>query len=181
MNAVDPLGLWGWNPVSDVTQAWNDTGGKAVHAVKVAAVDTGDFVYEHASTLSAVASGLATIAYISCAFTEGIGCGVGLAFSAISTSLSGINTYRACFGGQGGCSTAAVGFGLSILATATGVYLQGAAASLLEADNAFARDIFLARQAGLIGAGVNGLSSLYDLVDYLYNELKSLGAVCDAS
>ncbi len=33
VNFVDPLGLWGWNPISDVTQAWNDTGGKVVHAV----------------------------------------------------------------------------------------------------------------------------------------------------
>jgi RHS repeat-associated protein len=32
-NVVDPLGLWGWNPFSDVAQAWNDTGGKVVHAV----------------------------------------------------------------------------------------------------------------------------------------------------
>ena len=32
VNEDDPLGLWGWNPISDVAQAWNDTGGKAVHA-----------------------------------------------------------------------------------------------------------------------------------------------------
>jgi RHS repeat-associated protein len=31
VNGVDPLGLWSLNPISDVTQAWNDTGGKAVH------------------------------------------------------------------------------------------------------------------------------------------------------
>lgn len=31
VNEEDPLGLWGWNPVSDLTQTWNDTGGKAVH------------------------------------------------------------------------------------------------------------------------------------------------------
>jgi RHS repeat-associated protein len=30
VNGVDPLGLWGWNPVSDLTQTWNDTGGKIV-------------------------------------------------------------------------------------------------------------------------------------------------------
>jgi len=33
VNAADPLGLWGLNPLSDVAQAWNDTGGKVVHAV----------------------------------------------------------------------------------------------------------------------------------------------------
>ena len=179
VNAVDPLGLWGWNPISDATQAWNDTGGKAVHATKVAAVDTGQFVYQHASTLSTIASGLATAAYISCAVTEGVGCGVGLALSAVSTSLAGVNTYRACFGGGGGCSSATVGLGLSVLATGTGAYLQGAASAALNADNAFARDIFLARQAGLIGAGANGLSSLYGLADYLYNEFNSSLIGCD--
>ncbi len=30
LNGTDPAGLWGWNPISDVAQAWNDTGGKAV-------------------------------------------------------------------------------------------------------------------------------------------------------
>ena len=33
MNGSDVSGLWGWNPISDVTQAWNDTGGKAVSFV----------------------------------------------------------------------------------------------------------------------------------------------------
>jgi RHS repeat-associated protein len=33
VNGSDPLGLWGWNPISDATQAWNDTGRKVVHAV----------------------------------------------------------------------------------------------------------------------------------------------------
>jgi RHS repeat-associated protein len=33
VNESDPLGLWGWNPIKDVTQGWNDTGGKAVHFV----------------------------------------------------------------------------------------------------------------------------------------------------
>ncbi|MCL4449088.1 MAG: RHS repeat-associated core domain-containing protein [Actinobacteria bacterium] len=33
VNGSDPSGLWGWNPISDVTQAWNDTGGKVAHAV----------------------------------------------------------------------------------------------------------------------------------------------------
>ena len=33
LNGMDPLGLWSWNPISDVTQAWNDTGGKVVHGI----------------------------------------------------------------------------------------------------------------------------------------------------
>jgi hypothetical protein len=30
VNGVDPSGLWSWNPISDATEAWNDTGGKVV-------------------------------------------------------------------------------------------------------------------------------------------------------
>jgi hypothetical protein len=33
VNGVDPFGLWGWNPISDVTEVWNDTGGKVVHVI----------------------------------------------------------------------------------------------------------------------------------------------------
>ena len=32
VNGSDPSGLWGGNPISDAEQAWNDTGGKVVHA-----------------------------------------------------------------------------------------------------------------------------------------------------
>jgi RHS repeat-associated protein len=31
LDSVDPTGLWGWNPIDDAVQAWNDTGGKVVH------------------------------------------------------------------------------------------------------------------------------------------------------
>ena len=41
VNGVDPLGLWGWNPVADVNQAWGDTGGKAVSWVKAHPADVG--------------------------------------------------------------------------------------------------------------------------------------------
>lgn len=87
----------------------------------------------------------------------------------MSTSLAGLNTYRACIDGAGGCSSAAAALGLDVLATGTGAYLQGAAAEALNADNAYARDIYLARQAGLIGASSNGLSFLYGLGGYLYD------------
>ena len=41
LDFADPTGLdWGWNPISDAKQAWNDTGGKVVHGVDVAAHGT---------------------------------------------------------------------------------------------------------------------------------------------
>jgi len=123
------------------------------------------FVAQHAATLSTIASGLATVAYISCAATEGIGCGVGLALSSASTALSGINTYRACFGGAGGCASAATSFGLNALATGIGFGLQNAAAGgLANVFNSYARDVYLARQDGVIGGVVNGLSTTYSLL-----------------
>ena len=67
-NGEDPLGLWGWNPVSNAIRTGNDTRGKAVHGVQTAAVDTGQLVSNDSSTLSTS-----------------------------STALSGLKTYRACF------------------------------------------------------------------------------------
>jgi len=126
------------------------------------------FVAQHASTLSTIASGLATVAYATCAFSGGIGCGAGLALSAASTALSGINAYRSCFGGAGDCTTAAIGFGISVVATGAGAFLQGAASSALNAANAYARDIYEARQAGVIGASTNGVSFLFGLASSVF-------------
>lgn len=39
LNGVDPAGLWGWNPIDDAAQAWDDTDGKVVHAVSEGAKD----------------------------------------------------------------------------------------------------------------------------------------------
>ena len=138
--------------------------------MKTAAVDTGQFVYNNSSTLSTIASGLATVAYASCAVTEGVGCGVGLALSATSTALSGLNTYRACFGGAGGCESAATSFGLGVVTTGVGFGLQSLGAGALgNVFNSYARDIYLARQAGVIGAGLNGLSTIYSgLSGYIF-------------
>jgi hypothetical protein len=165
VNAIDPDGL-DCGIFSVVCGAYDSAAG----GVKTAAKDTGSFVYQHASTLSTIASGLATVAYLSCAVTEGVGCGVGLLLSAASTGLAGVNTYRACFGGAGGCATAATSLGLSVVATGAGIGLQNAAeGGLANVFNAYSRDIYLARQAGVIGAGLNGLSTLYSLLsDYAF-------------
>lgn len=63
LNEVDPLGLWGWNPISDVTQAWNDTGGKAVH-----------WAQTHPREAIGIGLGIVSVA------TGGIGLGPDLAF-----------------------------------------------------------------------------------------------------
>ncbi len=136
---------------------WTDPLGCASDAVWA----TGDFVYEHAGTLSTVASGLATVAYATCAVTAGVGCGVGLALSATSTVLAGVNTYRACVGGQGNCTDAVVGLGLSVVATGAGAVAQRAAAgSLGNVFNSYAGDIYLARQAGVIGGVANFIETV---------------------
>lgn len=67
VNETDPLGLWGWNPISDVTQAAGDVGGAVEHhwrgiaqvaiaatAVTVAVVSVGSL-----SGVSAVLAGAA--------------------------------------------------------------------------------------------------------------------------
>ena len=126
----------------------------------------GGFVVADAATLSTVASGLATISYLACAATEGIGCGLGLALSAASTALSGINTYHACIGLGWDCTSAEISFGVSLAATGMASYLQAAAADARSGmRNGYAQDIFLARQRGVISGAANGLSALYGLVD----------------
>jgi len=75
-NDTDPLGLWGLNPFSDATQAWNDTGGKVVSQVNLHRRGI-------AQALVTVTSGLAV--GLCAAATEGaclalapeVGCGVG--------------------------------------------------------------------------------------------------------
>ena len=66
VNAIDPNGL-DCGIFSVVCGAYDAASG----GVKTAAVDTGNYVSQHASTLSTIASGLATVAYVSCAVTEG--------------------------------------------------------------------------------------------------------------
>jgi hypothetical protein len=43
LNASDPLGLWGWNPISDVVEAREDVGGFIVNEV----TDSVDFIQQN--------------------------------------------------------------------------------------------------------------------------------------
>ena len=97
VNVVDPLGLWGWNPISDATQAWNDTGGKAA-----------SYVAKHHQIIEQVATvavvGLATAACI--AATDGL--------CAAALPLIGAATNTAVYeegGGQHTLAGAAQAFG----------------------------------------------------------------------
>ena len=136
---------------------------------------------QNAGTLSTVASGLATVAYATCALTEGIGCGVGLALSATSTALAGVNTYHACLGGGGGCAQAAVSLGLSIVGTGAGIYAQNALAGGLNMANAYARDIYLARQAGVVGAVGDGLQTLIGLASISFSWGQTVSRMCQSN
>ena len=160
VNDTDPTGLCSVNPFSSKSCL-----NSAASAVGNAASNVRSFVYRNAGTLSTVASGLATVAYATCAVTAGVGCGVGVALSATSTVLAGVNTYRACIGGQGNCAAAAIGLGISAVATGAGALAQRAAAGALSnVFNPYALDIYLARQAGVIGGVANFIATLGGLV-----------------
>jgi hypothetical protein len=171
VNAIDPNGL-DCGLFSFACSAYDSAAG----GVKTAAKDTGHFVYQHAATLSTIASGLATVAYAACAITEGVGCGVGLALSATSTALAGVNAGRDCFGGGGGCKTAAIGFGLSVVATGAGAYLEGAAEQATNWPNELSNSFFEDRQQGLIEAILNGISFLYGAGSDLWSEASAAAA-----
>lgn len=80
INEIDPLGLWGWNPISDVTQAWNDTGGKAVH-----------FVAKHKAAVTEIAAGVGVVAVVTVATvaTGGIADAVALGAAGASEEVGG--------------------------------------------------------------------------------------------
>jgi RHS repeat-associated protein len=133
------------------------------------------WVTNNAGTIATITSALATIAYVSCAVTEGVGCGVGLALSTISTSVSGLEAVHACTSGSG-CAAAAANFGISLVATVSGIGLEKALASSLNVENAYSEAIFRARQAGVVGATLNGLEALLSESEKLYDSLAAAQA-----
>ena len=139
---------------------------------------TASWVTNNAGTIATITSALASIAYVTCAVTEGVGCGVGLALSTISTSVAGLETIHACESGSG-CAAAASNFGISVIATASGFGLERALASALNVENAYAESVFRARQAGVVGATLNGLEALLSESEKLYDALTSAQACRD--
>jgi hypothetical protein len=147
LDQVDPLGLCGH---------WYDVACQ----VGSAATAVGGAIVDNAGTLSTVASGLATVAYAGCIVTDGVGCGVGALLSGASTALSGIAAEQACFGGAGGCASAATSFALSAVATVSGGLANAAAkGALANAENAYARDVLLYRQYAKVGFLSNGVQT----------------------
>jgi len=108
VNESDPLGLWGWNPISDVTQAWNDTGGKAVH-----------YVATHPKEAIGIGLGVVAVA------TGGAGLLVGGAAATTILSATAVGTglgasaldYGAC---RSGSTAACVGAGLGFIGSIAG-------------------------------------------------------------
>jgi len=147
LDQIDPLGLCGH---------WYDVACQ----VGSAATAVGGAIVNNAGTLSTVASGLATVAYATCAVTGGAGCGVGLALSTTSTVLSGVATYNACVNGNGSCAASAVSLGLSVVATGAGTIAYSAAeSSVANWMNVYGQDVYLTGRQALIGIVTNGLST----------------------
>ena len=180
VNGADPLGLWGWNPVSDVTQAAGDVGGAVVHhwrgiaqvaiaatAVSVAVVSVGSL-----SGVSAVLAG-AAIGAVSSGASYDIGCvgtnGGCTATGSISATLVGGISGGASAGigglvcGDSSLCLSAVGVGIGA-GTATGAYY---AANALEGTCGPGNGALSAAETGL--GGVSASQSDWNMV---WNDLK---------
>ena len=108
MNINDPLGLWGWNPISDATQAWNDTGGKAVH-----------YVATHPKEAIGIGLGVVAVAMGGAGLlVEGAVATTILSATALGTGLgASALDYGAC---RGGSTAACVGAGLGFIGSIAG-------------------------------------------------------------
>ena len=97
MNAVDPLGLWGWNPIADVVQA---------------AKDTGHFVATH-KVVTGIALGVIGVATGGAGFLVE-GAVAGTILSAASVVAGGtaayLDTGPCLHGDRGACVGAALGW-----------------------------------------------------------------------
>jgi hypothetical protein len=161
---IDPTGTAPWDALPGIDEI-KDAAGSVVDKGRDAVSGVGNFVYENAGTISTVTSFAATGAYAFCAVSAGVGCGVGLALSATSTALSGVNAYRACFDGGGNCSGAVASLGFSAVGTGAGAIVQRrAAAALSNVFNSYAHSTYLWRQAAVIGGVTNGASGIFGLL-----------------
>ncbi len=146
VNVVDPLGLWGWNPISDATQAWNDTGGKAV-----------SYVHKHKKgfevgagiVLGVAAAATGVGAIVEGATVAGVLLGAG---SVVLGAGAGALDYGSCVHGHE--AAACVGLGLGASGAFAGVF--GFAGAGLVLGGLIAEDSLAAAILGGIGAfGLN--------------------------
>jgi hypothetical protein len=137
---TDQLGLgWGWNPISDISQATTD----AVNAVATAAVDTGHFVVTHKKDIE-------------------VGAGVALGIAAAATGVGAIVEGATLTGVLLGAGSVAAGAGASALDYGTCVNDHNVAACVglgLGATGVVAGGFGLAG-AGLVFGGVIAEDSL---------------------
>jgi len=90
VNEVDPLGLWGWNPISDVTQAAGDVGQYvAKHKVAITEIAIGAVVVVGATVLTA-GIGDAILAAGAAAAEESAAAGAEFAATGAAESLWGV-------------------------------------------------------------------------------------------
>ena len=169
LDLADPSGMWGWNPISDITQAasdaWNATGGQVVH-----------FAYEHPALAAGIALGVASFATGGLALAVGATwVGVGLGATSVAAAIgaaaldagtcahSGPDRAAACIGTSLGAVGAVTGLGATLGA---GLVVGGAIAEGSAADaalnGAVAGFSFTTAGAGLaFDAGV-GIGSALD-------------------
>jgi hypothetical protein len=110
VNEEDPLGLWGWNPISDVTQAAGDVGGAIQH-------------HWRGITQVAIAATAVTVAVVSVGSLSGVS--AVLAGAAIGAVSSGASYDVGCIGTNAGCTATGV-----ITAITVGGVSGGAAAGV---------------------------------------------------
>jgi len=134
VNVVDPLGLWGWNPISDVSQAAGDVGHYVITHKKgiEVGVSIGLGVLAAGTGFGALVEGSVLLASVSVA--------AGLGASALD--------YGPCVNGND--TAACVGLGLGLTGAVTGAF--GLAGAGLVAAEIIAEDSTAAAILGGLGA-----------------------------
>jgi RHS repeat-associated protein len=138
VNEVDPLGLWGWNPISDITQAAGDVGHFVVTHKKAIEVGAGVVL-----GVAAAATGVGAI--VEGATLTGVLLGAGSVAAGLgATALD----YGPCVNGHD--TAACVGLGLGASGAFAGTF--GLAGAGLVLGGVIAEDSLTAALLGGIGA-----------------------------
>lgn len=109
----DPLGLWGWNPISDISQAAGDVAGGVASGA--------EWVYHHPADTAGLVLGAAAAATGVGAVIEGatfVGLGLSVASVGAGAAAAGLDANR-CFSGD---TVACVGFGLGGASAVAGLF-----------------------------------------------------------
>jgi hypothetical protein len=142
VNITDPLGLWGWNPISDVTQAAGDVGHYVVTHKKGIEIGVG-------IGLGVLAAGTGVGAIIEGATVAGVLLGAGSVAAGVG---AGVLDYGPCVNGHE--AAACLGLGLGASGAFAGAF--GFAGAGLALGGVVAEDSLLAAIFGGIGAfGLN--------------------------